>query len=283
MVKITMVVVVLLLVLAPDSTPRSGVGASVEVEATPTAAPVALELVFAARPPSGASLDPQTAIAVRATLERRMAGLGLTGGIWRLSNNQIMVRVDATHDPARVARVLAAPTSIAFEIIDPRGFYLAPGTIVSTSLDSPERGDGERIASLGAVATSGGSTPYPDLDPVYETIVSGADLSTLRAITGNDGVTPAIGFELQADAARRLHDYTNAHVGQPMSIAIDKRVVFSPTIAAAISTQGIIEGLTPEEVADLVARFEAGVLAVQLDLVETRVITAPADVAPPAP
>jgi preprotein translocase subunit SecD len=59
-----------------------------------------------------------------------------------------------------------------------------------------------------------------------------------------------------------------------MSIVIDKQVVSSPVINGAISGQGIIEGVPPEEVPDLVAVLKAGALPVPIMLVESRVIPA---------
>jgi protein-disulfide isomerase len=214
---------------------------------------VGMELIFDARPYDRSPLDPETALAIRASLQRRMKSLGVSGGIWRRPGDQILVRIDATDDPARVVHVLATPARL--EIIDPQGAYLPPGTTVATTL-----------GPSADTAPAGG--------PVYETIVSGADLRDVYVVTGADGVTPAIGFDLQGDGPSRLHWHTSTHVGQPMSIVIDKQVVSSPVINGAISGQGIIEGVPPEEVPGLVAVLKAGSLPVPIMLVESRVIPA---------
>ena len=102
----------------------------------------------------------------------------------------------------------------------------------------------------------------PPTGPVYQTVISGADLKNAYVTTGNTGMDRVVGFELQGDASSKFFQYTSSHLGQPMSIVIDKHVISSPTINGAISTQGIIEGVPPTEVDDLVIQLKAGALAV---------------------
>jgi preprotein translocase subunit SecD len=90
--------------------------------------------------------------------------------------------------------------------------------------------------------------------------------------TGNTGMNQVVGFELQSDAAGRFFQYTSSHIGQPMSIVIDKEVISSPVINGAISTQGIIEGVQPTEVNDLVIQLKAGALAVPLEVIQSRTV-----------
>ena len=125
-------------------------------------------------------------------------------------------------------------------------------------------------------ATPVAATPVPDArtptGPVYETIISGADLKNAYVTTGNTGMNQVVGFELQGDAASKFFQYTSSHLGQPMSIVIDKQVISSPTINGAISTQGIIEGVPPTEVDDLVIQLKAGALAVPLEVIQSRTV-----------
>ena len=113
-----------------------------------------------------------------------------------------------------------------------------------------------------------GRDPVPDAQtptgPVYQTVISGADLKNAYVTTGNTGMSQVVAFELQGDASSKFFQYTSSHLGQPMSIVIDKQVISSPTINGAISNQGIIEGVPPAEVNDLVVQLKAGALAVPL-------------------
>jgi preprotein translocase subunit SecD len=225
---------------------------------------VNLELVLALQPAPGQHLDTPTLVGIRAVLQRRLALLGLSGDVLRRRDGQILVRVDVTDDPGRVTHALAE--SMLLEIIDPQDRFLPPGTAVETTLGTS--GDVAPASASTPVAASGGG------GPVYETIISGADFSDVYVMEGNTPGVEVVGFELQGSAASTFYQYTSTHVGQPMSIVIDKRVISSPTINGAISTQGIIEGVSPTEVDDLVVQLKAGALAVPLALVECRIVSA---------
>src|SRR5829696_7932322 len=85
-------------------------------------------------------------------------------------------------------------------------------------------------------------------------------------------MSQVVGFELHGDASSKFFQYTSSHLGQPMSIVIDKHVISSPTINGAISSQGIIEGVPPTEVDDLVIQLKAGALSVPLEVVQSRTV-----------
>jgi preprotein translocase subunit SecD len=57
-----------------------------------------------------------------------------------------------------------------------------------------------------------------------------------------------------------------------MSIVIDKQVISSPSINGAISNEGVIEGVPPDQVDDLVVQLKAGALAVPLEVVQSRTV-----------
>src|SRR5699024_9006855 len=107
--------------------------------------------------------------------------------------------------------------------------------------------------------------------PVYETIVSGNDLTDAYVTQTQTGQV-AVAFELTNDAGRIFHDYTSQHIGMPMSIVIDKTVISSPTINAAISTSGIIEGVSGQEAQTLALQLRSGALAVPMEVVSSRTI-----------
>ncbi len=107
--------------------------------------------------------------------------------------------------------------------------------------------------------------------PIYETIISGADLKDAYRTTGALGQV-VVGFELEGGAADRFYDFTSQNIGRPMSIVIDKTVISSPVINGAISDQGSIEGIPAAEVDNLVVQLKAGALAVPLEVVQSRVV-----------
>lgn len=56
-----------------------------------------------------------------------------------------------------------------------------------------------------------------------------------------------------------------------MSIVLDKRVISSPYINDVISLEGIIDGVSAEEVPVLLAQLQAGTLDTPLTIVECQV------------
>jgi preprotein translocase subunit SecD len=58
-----------------------------------------------------------------------------------------------------------------------------------------------------------------------------------------------------------------------MSIVIDKQVISSPVINGAISSSGIIEGIPPEEVQNMVIQLKAGALSVPLEVVQSQTVS----------
>ena len=236
-----------------------------------------LQVVLQARPVAGQTLDRDTLEGTRQTLERRVNGLGVSEPLIQTrGDDQVIIELPGVNDPQQAIAILQQTALL--EIVDPLGQYLPPGTAVNTTLGPAEDAVGAEAVAPDATpgATPVSATPVagtgtPD-GPVYETIISGADLKNAYVTTGNTGMNRVVGFELQGDASSKFFQYTSSHLGQPMSIVIDKHVVSSPTINGAISTQGIIEGVPPTEVEDLVIQLKAGALAVPLDVIQSRTV-----------
>ena len=241
-----------------------------------------VQVLLEARPPDGQSVDKDTMQGTRDTIERRVGGLGVSEPLVQTrGNNQIIVELPGVTDPEQAVEVVRQTALL--EIIDTNGQYLAPGTKVLTSLNpndtgaqgSPTAADGSPVASpVGSPEASpvAGTTDNPAADgPVFTTIISGADLKDAYRATGPLGQV-VVGFELKGSAADDFYEFTSTHIGQPMSIVIDKTVISSPQINGAISDQGQIEGIAPKDVDNLVVQLKAGALAVPLEVVQSRVV-----------
>jgi preprotein translocase subunit SecD len=251
---------------------------------------VGQQVVLQARPVAGQTLDRTTLEGTKQTIEKRVNGLGVSEPLIQTrGNDQLIVELPGVSDPEEAIRTLQQTALL--EIIDPQGQYLPPGTIVNTSLGSAEERlangaigtpeatpvAGSPVASpvatpvAGAVATPVAQTEGPN-GPVYQTVISGADLKDAYPTRGSTGINQVVGFELQGDAASRFVQYTSTHLGEPMSIVIDKQVISSPRINGAISTQGVIEGVPPAEVENLVVQLKAGALGVPLEVAQSRTV-----------
>ncbi|MEX2314636.1 MAG: hypothetical protein WD628_02895, partial [Thermomicrobiales bacterium] len=146
---------------------------------------------------------------------------------------------------AEMATVVGLMTETGLmEIIDTQGSALAVGAVVSTT--------------LGAAGDGG---------PTYETIVSGLDVSRAYVTTDQFGME-VVGFALDDDGAARFEAYTGAHIGQPMSVVVDKRVVNTATVMDAIGSEGVISRLTGDVAVKLAIQLDSDPLPIPLSLID---------------
>jgi preprotein translocase subunit SecD len=224
-----------------------------------------LQVTLEARPPEGVDVDSRLLDGTRDTLERRVNALGVSEPLVQTrGSDQIVVELPGVEDPDQAIEVLQ--DTALLEIIDSNGVAIAPGTVVTTSLGGPEAA----LATPDASPAAAEEAPPPD-DTVYETIISGSDLTDAYVTTTQTGQV-AVAFELTSDAGRVFYEYTSSHLGAPMSIVIDKTVISSPVISAPISTSGIIEGVSSQEADTLALQLRAGALGVPMEVVSSRTI-----------
>jgi preprotein translocase subunit SecD len=107
----------------------------------------------------------------------------------------------------------------------------------------------------------------------YETILTGADLAKSFPDFGQNN-QPVIGFEFKQAAADKFGEFTNNHVGQYLTVALDGKVLTSPSIDEAIwGGRGIIRGkFSMAEVDKVVRQLNAGALPVPLSVMSSSVV-----------
>lgn len=226
-----------------------------------------LQVMLEARPPEGVSVDSRLLDGTRDTLERRVNALGVSEPLVQTrGDNQILVELPGVEDPDRAIEVLQ--DTALLEIVDTKGAQPPPGTLLTTTLGSPDEASATPVAS----PVAGPEVPDPSVDDtVYETIISGSDLTDAYVTTTQTGQV-AVAFELTSDAGRTFFDFTSQNIGRPMAILIDKTVISAPTINGAISTSGEINGVSPQEAETLALQLRAGALGVPMEVVSSRTI-----------
>jgi hypothetical protein len=88
------------------------------------------------------------------------------------------------------------------------------------------------------VAQVGQSTRLVYLHP--EIVVGNDDIA--EASVAEDGVQVSVNVRFLPQGAERLQQATAAHVGRPMAILIDSRVVMTPTVRAPVGEWAVITG-----------------------------------------
>ncbi len=245
-----------------------------------------LQVVLQANPPAGQSVSHDELLGTMDTIKRRVNGLGVSEPLIQTrGNNQIVIELPGVNNPENAVRVLQQTALL--EIIDPNGSFLTPGTTVTTSLGGPQDVNGSPAGTPGANGTPGASpvagseatpaatpaagTTATPTGPVYQTIITGADLKDAFPTTDSVG-SLVVGFTLKSSAAQKFYQFTSSHIGQPMSIVVDKKVISTATIQGAISDTGQISGMTASEVRDLSLQLKSGALAVPLEVVQSQVV-----------
>lgn len=83
-----------------------------------------------------------------------------------------------------------------------------------------------------------------------ETVVSNADIAEARIVTGNPPDSIGIALTFTPGGSAKMAGATHDHLGRPMAILIDGRVVMAPTVRAVTSTQAVITGTFTKAEAD---------------------------------
>lgn len=249
-----------------------------------------LQVVLQATPPAGQTVSSDALAGTRDTIARRVNGLGVSEPLIQTrGSNQIVVELPGVQDPQRAVNILQQTALL--EIIDPNGQYLPVGTSVDTTLGTasslnsgnPQATPGATpgstpgatpAATPGATPAAGATTATPTpapTGPVYTTVITGADLSDAYPTTDQVGQI-VVGFTLKPQAAQKFYDFTSTHVGQPMSIVVDKKVIETATIQSGIRDSGQINGLTVDQVNALALQLKSGALAVPLKVIESQTV-----------
>jgi hypothetical protein len=86
-----------------------------------------------------------------------------------------------------------------------------------------------------------------------EVIVTNSDIAQARVVPGDSPSHFGVGIEFNAAGAQKMQTATAGHLGKPMAVLIDGKVVMAPTVRSAISALAEINGdLTRAEVERIV-------------------------------
>jgi preprotein translocase subunit SecD len=110
-------------------------------------------------------------------------------------------------------------------------------------------------------------TQYTSFNPGGKAQFSGKDLDPNQISVGQDSQTSqiVINFEMQGDAIARFGVFTGAHIGDQLTITLDRKVISSATINSQINGPGIITGqFTQAEAQAIVTVLQYGALPLSL-------------------
>nr|HET6905112.1 protein translocase subunit SecD [Ktedonobacteraceae bacterium] len=165
----------------------------------------------------------------------------------------------------------------------------------SISLEMPGSNSGNLVSSINSILRPGvlefwdtgqnNLAPGTALDPTQylannpggKPLFTGKDLDPSQISVGTDPQTSqiVINFEMQGAAIGRFGDFTSKHIGDNLTITLDRNVISSATINSAINGPGIIQGsFTQAQAASIVSILQYGSLPLALRIASEETIGA---------
>jgi preprotein translocase subunit SecD len=189
----------------------------------------------------------------------RVNALGVAEAVVQVQgSNRLVVELPGVADPAQA---LAAMQGTGFlEFVDTNGQFLDTDTAISTTY-------GLTADQIAAITWT----------TVYNTVVTGNELVLSEIGVYSDKLTgrPQVGLGFNAQGTSQVATWSTNHVGDPLTIVLDKKVVSAPVVKepltngrAAISG-GSIDQAEAQRIA-LLLRY--GALPVPLAVVENRTV-----------
>ncbi len=217
--------------------------------------------------------------AAKNIVNQRVNGLGVAEPLVQQQGTcRIVVELPGVSDPEQAVTYLKQTALLEF--VPMGNAPVAPGTTIVTDCKDPSRVDcgvptdasapytgtvsTTVVTSTNTVsATTGATTTVP----VYHTLMTGAGLSTAAPARNATSGEYIIDFTLSSGGSKIFGDYTTSHIGESLAIVLDKQVLSTPTIEAAITNQGTISGKFDEASAtELAQQLQYGSLPIPLKI-----------------
>ena len=220
-------------------------------------------------------------------------GLDLQGGVRVLlvpdpaqnySNETLQKEIDATRD--QIERRINGGLAVNEPIIRVQTTNGKPSIAVELP-KIPNSNQDEAIATLLKSGTlefwntgyaPQGSVPqdstfdpaqYSTFNPNGKALFTGKDLDSGQIGVGVDEQTgrPQINFAMKGDAVSRFAIFTREHVGNILTVTLDRKVIESATINSAITGPGVITGqFSKEEAQNIATILRYGALPISLQI-----------------
>jgi preprotein translocase subunit SecD len=207
------------------------------------------------------------------TIRRRVDEYGLAEVVVApqgATGERILVQLPGVEDPSQVKALIRETSFLEFRLVLdfattqdeltqryqgrlPEGTEILPGWI--------ERDDGGgRPADTGFYLVR------------KEAVITGQDLEYAYRCRDQVGL-PAVCFRLSRRGGERFYAFTGQHIGDPLGIVLDRRVITAPRIQAQIRDEGQITGrFTPQEAERLAIQLRSGALPAAMTILEERQI-----------
>lgn len=192
----------------------------------------------------------------RQILENRSNGLGVSEVVFQVAGeNRIVAEFPGMTDTDEVLDTLKETGMLEF--VDTGDTWFEEGTRIRTD---GRPGEDEENSD----------------EPIYHTVLTGADLANVGVTMVEQRNLPVVAFEMTSEGGKVFADYTRSNVGKFLTLVLDGEVISSPRINSEIPDgQGVIEGnFTIESANALAIQLRYGSLPIPLKIVEYKKVGA---------
>jgi len=254
-----------------------------------------LQALLEADVPDCNAVSPDVMTAALNIVESRVNGLGVAEPVVQQQGAcRIVVELPGISDPQQAVDYLKETALLEF--VPMGNAPVAPNTYINTDCKDPSKVDcgvptDASAAYTGPVATAaplptptaapltvtvGLSTTAPvsgtapvstttPAGPTYHTLMTGVGLDSTTSVSLSQAGQYVVNFSLTSAGGTIFGDYTAHHIGETLAIVLDKQVISTPRIDAAIPDKGIITGQFTQSTAnDLALQLRYGALPVPL-------------------
>lgn len=225
-----------------------------------------LQVLLEADVPADEAITREQMDTARNIISQRINGLGVSEPVVQLEGERrILVELPGIDDPEEAFSLIQGTALLEF--VDTGTQPLPEGLCIRTTND-----EGISRCELEDGRTEAEAELAPA--PTFPTVLTGDKLASATAGSSTFGEF-FVSFEMTPEGADLLEAHTSTHVGQFLTIVLDKRVISSPTINDVLSDSGQITGqFTLEEAQNLALQLNYGSLPVPLRIEATRQIGA---------
>ena len=186
-----------------------------------------------------------------------------------IEGDRILVQLPGVDDPERVKDIISKTAFLEFKEV--RGGPAPDRASLLQAVGGSAPSDAEVLAG-DRQGFEGGVIGRDYYLVKKAAVVTGRDLRTARRSQDEFG-QPNVRFDLVPAAGDKFGAYTESHIGTPMAIVLDGKVMSAPVIRARITDSGVIEGnYSVEEAEDLALILRAGALPASLVYLEERTV-----------
>lgn len=229
-----------------------------------------MQILLEAKDSPTVKVDQDSVLGAMEVIRNRIDSLGLTEPIiQRKGSNQIIVELPGIKDTERAMHLIGDTALLEFVEAEwaPQGIESLPEDKQAILL-----GENGRLAILEDKDDSGRvlrSTPII----LKNTLLSGSDLKYASPGTNQNG-EPVVSIEFNKDGAQKFYEVTRTHIGKPLAILLDGKIISAPNIQEPISGgRAQISGhFSIKEMKDLVIKLKAGALPVPIEIASHKII-----------